>query len=50
MNDQDPDLEKIGLDCSNDKSLFSESDSSDDEKEAKNNKQHKQLFLDLGKM
>ena len=50
LNDQDPDLEKIGLDCSNDKSLFSESDSSDDEKEAKNNKQHKQLFLDLGKM
>jgi len=50
INDEDPDIEKLGIDCeNNDNQIFSESDSSEDEREAKNNKQYKKLFLDLSK-
>ena len=51
INDDNPDIEKLGLDKNrDDNNIFSESDSSDDEKESKNNKQYQKLFLDLGKM
>ena len=51
INDDNPNLDILGLDRKNDESaLFSETDSSEDEKEAKNNKQCQKLFLDLGKI
>ena len=52
LNDDSPDMEKLGLDYSSDDDEDEESDISEDEKESenKNNNKYKKLFLDLGRI
>jgi hypothetical protein len=51
LNDDSPDMEKLGLDYSSEEE-DDQSDISDDEKESenKNNSKYKKLFLDLGRI
>ena len=52
LNDDSPDMEKLGLDYSSEDEEDEESDISEDEKESenKNNSKYKKLFLDLGRI
>jgi hypothetical protein len=51
LNDDSPDMEKLGLEYSSEEE-DDQSDISDDEKESenKNNSKYKKLFLDLGRI
>ena len=50
LNEDEPDLEKMGLQIEEESEEDEKVDTSDEEKEAKNNKKYKKLFLNLGKI